>query len=548
MSPNVSRVHTEPCTPVPVEDARAQLQRVLSAPEFVASERMTGFLGFVVNETLDGRAGRIKQYTIATKVFERDCDFNQQIDPIVRVQAAKIRRALQRYYFEEGRDDPVRIEIPKGTYVPTFAAQSVSANVTTRVSVPNRRTPTVAIMPFSNGTGDPSQEFLASGFAEDLSTELSRFQGIAVVAHFSTQQCRQCERDVCNLGRNLNADFLVTGSFRQVEPDLRINTQVYCTNSGTQIWAERFHRRRAAADLYDVQEEILQSISSRIAGAYGAIGHVTARSTRRIEHASLSGYEAVLRALHYDKTMASDDYADALGALRSAVKSDPSYVSAWARLAILELDSVGFGFDFGGDVTRVGFEHAERAVAMDPNSQDAQFAMAWASLLRSDPEGTKRSAWKMIELNPGDASLVGTGGWFLALAGELTKGMEIIERSRSLNPSCPSWFHLIPFLEHFDQGDYDEALREANQIGLPDFFWDPLLKAATLGHLGQSDEAANALQRLITLRPDFEERAEYYVGCLVLPEQLRTRILDGLHAAGLEYGDCGVAATAGAFI
>ncbi len=125
MSPNVSRVQTEPCAPVPAEAARAQLQRILSAPEFVASERMTGFLSFVVNETLDGRADRIKQYTIATKVFERDSDFNQQIDPIVRVQAAKIRRALQRYYFEEGTDDPVRIDIPKGTYVPTLAQQSV---------------------------------------------------------------------------------------------------------------------------------------------------------------------------------------------------------------------------------------------------------------------------------------------------------------------------------------------------------------------------------------------------------------------------------------
>ena len=96
MSPNIIRVQTEPFTPMQVEAARAQLQRVLSAPEFVASERMTGFLGFVVNETLYGQTDRIKQYTIATKVFERDSDFNQQIDPIVRVQAAKIRRALQR--------------------------------------------------------------------------------------------------------------------------------------------------------------------------------------------------------------------------------------------------------------------------------------------------------------------------------------------------------------------------------------------------------------------------------------------------------------------
>jgi tetratricopeptide (TPR) repeat protein len=240
--------------------------------------------------------------------------------------------------------------------------------------------------------------------------------------------------------------------------------------------------------------------------------------------------------LHFDKTMALDDYVDALGALRSAVKSDPGYVSAWARLAILELDNVAFGFDLDENGLQRGFSYAERAVAMEPNNQDAHFAMAWASVLRTDVEGTVRSAWKMIELNPGDASLVGTGGWFLALAGERVKGMEIIEHSRSLNPNCPSWFHLIPFLEHFEQGDYDEALREANQIGLPDFFWDPLLKAATMAQLGRLEEASRSYQQLLTLRPDFEERAEYYVGIFILSKSLRQRVLAGLQAAGLDSG------------
>ena len=216
------------------------------------------------------------------------------------------------------------------------------------------------------------------------------------------------------------------------------------------------------------------------------------------------------------------------------MKSDPSYVSAWARLAILELDSVGFGFDLDEGGLQKGIGYAERAVAMDPNNQDAQFAMAWASLLRSDIEGTVRSAWKMIELNPGDASLVGTGGWFIALAGERTKGMEIIESSRRLNPNCPSWFHLIPFLEHFDHGNYNEALQKANQIGLPDFFWDPLLKAATLAQLGQMEEAQKSYEQLLILRPDFAERSAYYIGTLILSSDLRQRVLDGLQAAGLD--------------
>ena len=154
---------------------RLHLDRILASPDFVSSKMMSAFLAFVVNETLGGRADRIKQYTIATSVFERDGRFDQQTDPVVRVQAAKVRRAMQRYYYEEGRSDPIRIDIPKGTYVPTFALGK-RTEIQRRgqaLDVPSR--PTVGVMPFENRSGDPTQDYLSSGFAEDLSTELSRF-------------------------------------------------------------------------------------------------------------------------------------------------------------------------------------------------------------------------------------------------------------------------------------------------------------------------------------------------------------------------------------
>ena len=129
--------------------------------------------------------------------------------------------------------------------------------------------------------------------------------------------------------------------------------------------------------------------------------------------------------------------------------------------------------------------------------------------------------------------MVGIAGWFLGLSGERSKGIEIINRSRQLNPHCPSWFHLIALFEELDKGNFAEALREANQMGLPDFFWDPLLKASCLGHLGRLDEAGRSFRRLMDLQPQFEQNAERFVGCLVLSATLKTRILDGLSAAGM---------------
>ncbi|MGI9474001.1 MAG: hypothetical protein ACR2NZ_20850, partial [Rubripirellula sp.] len=308
----------QPDPDLTTNEIAAQLDQILAAPEFSKSKLMAGFLRFVVDETLAGRSDRIKQYTIATRVFQRDSDFDPQIDPVVRVQAAKVRRALSRHYYEEGRDAEVLIKIPKGTYVPSFSRCDPAQKATGRSAIPVTQTlPTVAVMPFQNQSGDPSQDFLATGFAEDLSTELSRFSNVDVVAYFSSQQQSSEEFDLSRVGRELNADFLVTGSLRQSEPEFRLNVHVYETASGKQIWAERFRETRAAASLWEIQDGVLLSVVARIAGRNGAIATKTVQSSRRIERASLSGYEAVLRALHYENTLRREDLLQAKQALLS---------------------------------------------------------------------------------------------------------------------------------------------------------------------------------------------------------------------------------------
>ncbi|MGO4838446.1 hypothetical protein AB4144_39985, partial [Rhizobiaceae sp. 2RAB30] len=104
-----------------VEDCRAQLSRILNSTEFDATERERRFLGYVADETLAGRGIRIKAYTIAIEVFGRDASFDPQNDPIVRVEAGHLRRAIERYYLTAGQTDPILITIPKGGYVANFA-------------------------------------------------------------------------------------------------------------------------------------------------------------------------------------------------------------------------------------------------------------------------------------------------------------------------------------------------------------------------------------------------------------------------------------------
>lgn len=105
------------------EAVRDSLERVLQSPEFTGSERIRKFLRFIVEETLAGRADRIKAYSIAIVVFERDDSFDPLANPVVRIEAGRLRRRLERYYLTAGTGDPVRIDVPKGGYVPTFTFQ-----------------------------------------------------------------------------------------------------------------------------------------------------------------------------------------------------------------------------------------------------------------------------------------------------------------------------------------------------------------------------------------------------------------------------------------
>lgn len=110
------------------DEVRAQLDRIRSSPDFEVPDRARKFLSCIVEEALTGRASRIKAYSIATEVFGRDASFDAQNDPVVRIEASRIRRALERYYLTAGRNDPLGIEMPKGAYVPIFARRIRAGN------------------------------------------------------------------------------------------------------------------------------------------------------------------------------------------------------------------------------------------------------------------------------------------------------------------------------------------------------------------------------------------------------------------------------------
>jgi adenylate cyclase len=188
------------------EAIRDQLERILQSAEFRASDKQRKFLRFVVDETLEGRASQLKGYTIAVAVYGRSESFDPQVDPIVRVEAGRLRRALEHYYLTAGKNDPVRIEIPKGSYIPTFHTVLIPPSGAQRHTSERENStpatgPSIAVMPLLNLTGDADQDYFGDGLTEELTAEFARYQEFQVIASQSTLRFKGRKVDPKEIGR-----------------------------------------------------------------------------------------------------------------------------------------------------------------------------------------------------------------------------------------------------------------------------------------------------------------------------------------------------------
>ncbi len=183
-----------------------QLERILVSDRFRGSARQKKFLRFIVEQTLAGRGARLKGYTVGVEVFDRKENFDPQLDPIVRVEAGRLRRKLEYYYLTAGSDDSILITIPKGGYVPSFRAVHNgfpgSDLQDSRQHYRGKTTrPSVAVMPFSNLGGDQKQDYFVTGLTEELVVELSRYQEFKIIASQSTMRYRNQTFDPGQVGR-----------------------------------------------------------------------------------------------------------------------------------------------------------------------------------------------------------------------------------------------------------------------------------------------------------------------------------------------------------
>jgi TolB-like protein/Flp pilus assembly protein TadD len=512
-----------------VEKIEGQLQRILDSPDFNATKQQRKFFQFVVNETLFGRAQEIKGYTIATCVFGRSDDFDQNSDPIVSVQANRLRRALERYYLIAGKTDPIRIDIPKGTYVPTFCEQlSVVSDTNVYDKVPDIAIqdtwPGILIQPFENLTGNPEKDFIGTGFSTELAVEVARFQNIKVLYAQKGQKITTSPVDT---------RFILNGNIREDSGGIKVAAYLTDTKTGRHIWGDTHRSGLKAAPLISFQEEVAQIVAAKIAGEFGIISKTLSVETKNKPAKKLKTYEAILQFYEYEQTLTPENFLRAMEALEHAANIEPSCGQVWTLLGhlyanIYSLDIPGFEKPL-----KKALVFALTGVRMNGENQRALATVALVHMFANELSAALAEVNRAFALNPNSLFVLDGLGYILTLIGEWEKGPALIKKVIKLNPYYRPVIHYALWLDYLRQENFERAYLEIMSLKRHAVFWYPLAKATSLGLLGRCDEGREFVKKLLELKPDFQTKGRFLIKHYIKFDDIVERVVEGLHRVGL---------------
>ena len=361
--------------------------------------------------------------------------------------------------------------------------------------------PSIAVLAFTNMSGDPDQEYFSDGVAEDIITELSRSRSLFVIARNSSFTYKGRAVDVKQVARELGVRYVLEGGVRRSGGRVRVTAQLIEAETGNHIWAERYDR--GIKEVFAVQDEITAAVANAIIPTIS--GFEQQRALRKRPE-NLGAWEAYQCGLWHMSKCNAIDNARAQTFFDRAIALDSAFASAHASFAqSIMMQGVAYANLPIGEATKIAIDRARAAVEIDPNDADAQAIMAFALWTSGD----FKEAWVRAELalanNPNSPLANGIRGALLVHDGQPLEGRCAVLAALRLSPRDPRDAHLRGHIaiSHYFQRNY-EAAAEAARHAIARHPEHPLayrLLAAAFGQLSRVDEASNALRKTIEVSP-----------------------------------------------
>jgi len=448
---------------------------------------MSRFLRLAVIETLEGRSDDLKAYRLGLEVFDREPSFDPGADPIVRVEARRLRAKLAKYYGGEGRYDDIVVDLPKGGYAACFRRREISA-----AEPPAAAANRIAVLPFVDLAGPIGGTCFGDGLTWELIHALTRIDGLSVVAWNSAAQLRsEGMPDVAVVREKLQVQAVLAGSIRHSADRLRVVAQMIDTASGVYLWSEVYERR--LNDAADIQQEISEAIIATLRIRLGAKG-----SRRSMASYNPEAYQLYLKGRGQWNQRTESGIREGLESFKHAVALDAQFAAAYAGIADSYALLAVYGVQEPAETMAQARAAAIRALDIDPSLGEAHCSLGLLIALHDrNWAEAERHFLRALDLNPGYAT---THHWlaadFLPIVGRLDEAMREIEIAMALDPLSGIIAEGKAFLLML-QRRYEEA--EAQLRSMIDMTPSLSKEYATLGRvliqMGRYREAIQALDR-----------------------------------------------------
>ncbi|MBI3367788.1 MAG: winged helix-turn-helix domain-containing protein [Burkholderiales bacterium] len=460
------------------------------------------------------------------------------------VQIAALRKALgsETIATVSGRGYRFTANDAAANSAPATLQAQASGNPLERPALALPNIPSIAVLPFENLSGDPSQDYFADGMVEDIITALARMKAFFVIARNSSFVYRGRAVDIKTVGRELGVRYVLEGSVRRAGERLRITGQLIDASDGHHVWADRFDG--GIDDIFALQDQITDAIALALEPS---IRRAEFERTRLLPTSNLQAYDLGWRALaklRPNTTRADND--EALSLVARAVQLDPNFAGAQALGALACVTRLTQGYGDAGDM-KTGLHYAERA--FEANTDDptvlclAGLALGSLGLRASGVpdfgfrynEAT-RAIERALELSPNLIMVQYCAGYLRLILGEADASLAHYARCARISPLDPmkSVFVAGEGNSHLLAGRHEQALAAGKRAveESPNYPVGHRVVTAALGFLGRIDEARVAARRMLKLSPRFtvssyESRVPYRSA------EFRARIAAVYRAAGV---------------
>ncbi len=481
-------------TGISEHEIRTELSRVLSSAEFNRSPQLQRFLIFVTNETLAGRRDRLKEYTIGVEVFARPASYDPRLDSLVRVEAKRLRALLDQFYASGGSSDPVRIELPKGSYVPVFHSQAALPVEERRTFAPKRarllsigfaailllicgilwahRTKsnstaspqTIAVLPFENLSSDSDNEYLCFGVMDEVTTDLAKDRNLRVIARTSAAHFKRGD-SIASIGQKLKATAILEGSVSKRGDHVRITAQLINVADAVHLWAENYERD--GEDPLTVQNEVSREIASAVSAR---LGGSEAMELPKVQYSrDAEANRLYWKGAYFHSIIGSTNWKENVERstkyFEQSIEKDPQFASAYAALA----DAYAtLGIQSGGTaetalLMQKAREAAIKALGLDSSLSGAYGVLATVQFSYDyNAASAEKNFIRGLQLNPNDARAHMWYAMALAPQGRFKECLSHAEQARELDPLSFATSNQLAALTYLSR-DYERAAKIARE-------------------------------------------------------------------------------------